>query len=100
MVNKSTKRITEETDLDAVLDEPGWVSVSPERMKEIQEAARRPPIIRRGGARPGAGRKPLSAYKRRVAISVTVTPKTARWLRKLARDSKRSLGAVLDSLAL
>ena len=100
MVAKLTKRITEDSDLDAILDEPGWVSVSDERVKEIMEAAKRPPMIHHGGARPGAGRKPLSPKVRRVAISAMVAPKTAQRLRKLARDSKRSLGAVLDSLAL
>jgi len=100
MALKPMKKITDKTDLESLLEEPGWKSAPSKRLKEIQSAAKRNLSSRRGGARPGAGRKPLPAKARRVTISAMVAPQTAQWLRVMAQNSHRSLGAVLDSLAL
>ncbi len=53
-----------------------------------------------GGAREGAGRKPMSAKSRRVQISTSVSPETARRLRARAKKAGLSLGATLDLLAI
>jgi len=82
------KKITEDTDLDALWDEPGWESASPAELKEIQamirEAAKNKPLIHRGGARVGAGRKPAG----RMQYTTRLSPILIKAIKARARREK------------
>jgi len=87
------KRITEDSDLEKILDEPGWKDAPTSRVNEIIQAARNSVAKRRGGARPGAGRKALG----KVRLYTNVLPQTLAFLEKAAGGS-RGMGAVLDGI--
>lgn len=53
----------------------------------------------RGGARPGAGRKPGSTQKiKRVKINLIVAPGTAEWIKTEAESRRIGQGRVVDEL--
>ena len=54
-------------------------------------------IETRGGARPGAGRKTASLYKKRIQISISVSPETKRMIDELRRR-KVKVGQIVDEL--
>lgn len=54
-------------------------------------------IETRGGSRPGAGRKAASLDKKRVQISISVSPETKRMIEELRRN-KVKVGQVVDEL--
>ena len=54
-------------------------------------------IETRGGARPGSGRKPSSLEKKRVQVSISVSPQTKRMIDEL-RERKVKVGQVVDEL--
>lgn len=54
-------------------------------------------IETRGGARPGSGRKPAVQEKKRVQISISVSPETKRMVDEL-RGRKIKVGQVFDEL--
>lgn len=49
----------------------------------------------RGGARPGAGRKPASIDKKRIQVSISVSPETKRKIDEL-RERKVKIGQIVD----
>lgn len=51
----------------------------------------------RGGARPGSGRKPAVQVKKRIQISISVSPETKRMIDELRRR-KVKVGQVVDEL--
>ena len=51
----------------------------------------------RGGSRPGSGRKPAVQEKKRVQISISVSPETKRMVDEL-RGRKIKVGQVIDEL--
>lgn len=51
----------------------------------------------KGGARPGSGRKSMLQEKKRVQVSISVSPETARMLTELRRR-KVKVGLVMDEL--
>lgn len=54
-------------------------------------------IETRGGARPGSGRKPAVQDKKRIQISITVSPETKRMIDEM-RKKKVKVGQVVDEL--
>lgn len=54
-------------------------------------------IETRGGARPGSGRKPAVQDKKRIQISITVSPETKRMIDEM-RKKKLKVGQVVDEL--
>ena len=54
-------------------------------------------IETRGGARPGSGRKPADRRKKRIQISISVSPETKRMMDELRRR-KVKVGQVVDEL--
>lgn len=54
-------------------------------------------IETRGGARPGSGRKPAAQEKKRIQISISVSPETKRMIDELRRR-KVKVGQVEDEL--
>ena len=56
-------------------------------------------IERRGGSRPGSGRKPVAQEKKRIQISICVSPETKRMIDEL-REKKVKVGQVVDELIL
>ena len=89
------KRITAESDLNRILEEPGWQPVSEAERRRIEKAARNTAeaLRQRGGARPGAGRKPLG----HVQATLQLKKETRAFLVKEAGGS-RGMGAVIDRL--
>ena len=77
-----------------------WKPLVPQRREEIQEAARRTleEIKKRGGARPGAGRKPTGKKTRRKGVYLNILPETVKAL-EAAAGGRRGMGAVVDRLA-
>jgi hypothetical protein len=71
------------------------VAGSPERLKEIQEAARRSVALRlsKGGARPGAGRNP----KGNEPMLIHISPVVRKRIESLAKKEKTTLSAVIES---
>lgn len=51
----------------------------------------------RGGARPGSGRKPAVQVKKRIQISISVSPETKRMIDELRRR-KVKVGQMVDEL--
>lgn len=51
----------------------------------------------RGGARPGSGRKPAVKEKKRIQISISVSPETKRMIDEM-RKRKVKVGQVVDEL--
>lgn len=51
----------------------------------------------RGGSRPGSGRKPAVQEKKRIQISISVSPETKRMIDKM-RKKKVKVGQVVDEL--
>ena len=51
----------------------------------------------RGGARPGSGRKPAVQEKKRIQISISVSPETKRMIDEMRRR-KVKVGQVVDEL--
>lgn len=51
----------------------------------------------RGGARPGSGRKPAALDKKRVQVSISVSPQTKRIIEEL-REKDVKVGHVVDDL--
>lgn len=51
----------------------------------------------RGGARPGSGRKPAVQDKKRIQISITVSPETKGMIDEM-RKRKVKVGQVVDEL--
>lgn len=51
----------------------------------------------RGGARPGSGRKPAVQDKKRIQISISVSPETKRMIDEM-RKKKVKVGQVVDEL--
>jgi len=92
------KRITEDTDLDALLDEPGWTFAGPAELKEMQalirEAAKNPPLIHRGGARAGAGRKPVG----RMQYTTRLSPTLIKAIKARARREKRTECELVEAM--
>lgn len=54
-------------------------------------------IETRGGARPGSGRKPAIQKKKRIQISISVSPETKRVIDEM-RKRKVKAGQVVDEL--
>ena len=54
-------------------------------------------IETRGGSRPGCGRKPADQEKKRIQISISVSPETKRMIDELRRR-KVKVGQVVDEL--
>ena len=54
-------------------------------------------IERRGGSRHGSGRKPAVPGKKRIQISISVSPKTKRMIDEI-RKRKVKVGQVVDEL--
>ena len=54
-------------------------------------------IETRGGARPGSGRKPAVHEKKRIQISISVSPETKRMIDEI-RKRKVKVGQVVDEL--
>lgn len=54
-------------------------------------------IETRGGARPGSGRKPASLEKKRIQISISVSPRTKEMIDDMRRK-KVKVGQVVDEL--
>lgn len=54
-------------------------------------------IETRGGARPGSGRKPASQEKKRIQISISVSPRTKEMIDDMRRK-KVKVGQVVDEL--
>ena len=54
-------------------------------------------IETRGGSRPGCGRKPAVQEKKRIQISISVSPETKRMMDELRRR-KVKVGQVVDEL--
>ena len=54
-------------------------------------------IETRGGSRPGSGRKPAVRGKKRIQISISVSPETKRMIDELRRR-KVKVGQVVDEL--
>ena len=54
-------------------------------------------IETRGGSRPGSGRKPAVQAKKRIQISISVSPETKRMIDELRRR-KVKVGQVVDEL--
>ena len=50
-----------------------------------------------GGARPGCGRKPAVQGKKRIQISISVSPETKRMIDEM-RKRKAKVGQVVDEL--
>ena len=51
----------------------------------------------RGGSRPGSGRKPAVQEKKRIQISISVSPETKRMIDEM-RKKKVKVGQVVDEL--
>ena len=54
-------------------------------------------IETRGGSRPGSGRKPAAQEKKRIQISISVSPETKRMINELRRRMVK-VGQVVDEL--
>ena len=54
-------------------------------------------IETRGGSRPGCGRKPVVQGKKRIQISISVSPETKRMIDEI-RKRKVKVGQVVDEL--
>ena len=54
-------------------------------------------IETRGGSRPGSGRKPAVRGKKRIQISISVSPETKRMIDELRRREVK-VGQVVDEL--
>lgn len=54
-------------------------------------------IETRGGSRPGCGRKPAIQVKKRIQISISVSPETKRVIDEM-RKRKVKVGQVVDEL--
>ena len=54
-------------------------------------------IETRGGSRPGSGRKPAVQEKKRIQISISVSPETKRMIDEM-RKRKVKAGQVVDEL--
>ena len=54
-------------------------------------------IETRGGSRPGCGRKPVIQVKKRIQISISVSPETKRVIDEM-RKRKVKVGQVVDEL--
>ena len=54
-------------------------------------------IETRGGSRPGCGRKPAVQEKKRIQISISVSPETKRMVDEM-RKRKVKVGQVMDEL--
>lgn len=54
-------------------------------------------IETRGGSRPGSGRKPAIQEKKRIQISISVSPETKRMIDEM-RKRKVKVGQVVDEL--
>lgn len=54
-------------------------------------------IETRGGSRPGSGRKPAVQEKKRIQISISVSPETKRVIDEM-RKRKVKVGQVVDEL--
>ena len=54
-------------------------------------------IETRGGSRPGSGRKPVIKVKKRIQISISVSPETKRMIDEM-RKRKVKVGQVVDDL--
>ena len=54
-------------------------------------------IETRGGSRPGSGRKPVIQVKKRIQISISVSPETKRVIDEM-RKRKVKVGQVVDEL--
>ena len=54
-------------------------------------------IETRGGSRPGCGRKPAAQGKKRIQISISVSPETKRMIDEM-RKRKVKVGQVVDEL--
>jgi hypothetical protein len=96
MAPNNSKRITENDDLNKILDEPGWKPAPASERRRFQEIARNTMVeIRKkhGGARPGAGRKPSG----RKATFLNLLPETLAVLEREA-GGRRGMGAVVDRL--
>ena len=51
----------------------------------------------RGGSRPGSGRKPAVQEKKRIQISISISPETKRMIDEM-RGKKVKVGQVVDEL--
>lgn len=51
-----------------------------------------------GGARPGAGRKPVPEGDKRVRLTAYVTPKTKKVLDGMSEDLEKPIGQIIDEL--
>ena len=51
----------------------------------------------RGGSRPGSGRKPAVQEKKRIQISISISPETKRMIDEM-RKKKVKVGQVVDEL--
>ena len=82
-----------EQQIEDEIERGEWKPLSPQRREEIIEAAKRPPIVHRGGARPGAGRKPTGKKTRRKGVYLNILPETVKAL-EAAAGGRRGMGAV------
>jgi len=97
MASKRIVLTAEEREIEHLIASGQTIPVSEEKKAAMLAAVhRKVESLKHGGARPGAGRKPVPV--RRVQISATVAPQTARLLRSLAKKEKASLGVILDRL--
>ncbi|HEY8965527.1 MAG TPA: hypothetical protein VIM58_03730 [Candidatus Methylacidiphilales bacterium] len=94
MARKKIVLTPEEEKIEGFIERGELRFLPAEEVAKYVEAAKRSAIVRRGGARPGAGRKPLPV--RRVALSCMVSSETMRDLRAFAAREGLSLGAAID----
>ncbi|MDE1170884.1 MAG: hypothetical protein PW734_06725 [Verrucomicrobium sp.] len=102
MKNKKFKLTAEERRIEEEVLRGEWKPASAKSKAALLEAAsRKVAEIRRGGARPGAGRKPKPVDLLRVPLSCRVKPTTLRKLRARVGKTKKvlSIGSLIDDLA-
>ena len=51
-----------------------------------------------GGRRAGAGRPAVAEHEKRVQLSLSVSPKTKKWMQTQSRDQGVTMGTILEVL--
>lgn len=52
----------------------------------------------RGGKRPNAGRPAIAEHKKRVQLSISVSPETKQWMQTQSAEQGVTMGAILEVL--
>ena len=52
----------------------------------------------RGGKRPNAGRPAIAEHKKRVQLSISVSPETRDWMRWQSKEQGVNMGIILEML--